>query len=190
MKASHYRKQFFLWKSSQPRLLAGIELIFAILLLIAGAVFAMIANRDLTASYLKAHLSIRNMLDILIPTLIGINLLGLSISVILAVFFTHRIAGPVYRLCRILKEIGQGNLAQTIRFRRGDELKELDEAATEMIAGLQGRARTLQLLSAELICQMNAVYANADQSTVRVMREKARELDDQLAGFHLPSANS
>ena len=186
MKTIRHRRKFFLWNSSQPRLLAGIEIIFIVLLLIAGAAFAAIANRDLTDAYFKAHLTIRNMLEILIPSLVAINLLGLAVSVVLAIFFTHRIAGPAYRLCRILNEVGEGNLAQVIQFRKGDELKELDDAATEMIVALQNRVRGLQLLSAELNHQVESGLENADQLKVRVIRQKVQELDEQLAAFRLP----
>ncbi|MEW6403620.1 MAG: hypothetical protein AB1649_17630, partial [Chloroflexota bacterium] len=128
--------------------------------------------------------------DILIPTLVGINLLGLIASIVLSIFFTHRIAGPVYRLCRILKEIGQGNLVQSIHFRKSDELKELDAAATEMITSLQARVRTLQNLSADLICQTEILSVNGSQPECRAMRETARQLEGQLAEFRLPSTAS
>jgi len=179
MKTIRHRRKFFLWKSSQPRLLAGIEIIFIVLLLITGAVFASIANRDLTEAYFKAHLAIRNMLEILIPSLIVINLIGLLASIVLAVFFTHRITGPVYRLCGILKEVGAGNLAQVVQFRKGDELKELDDAATEMIAALQDRVRGLQSLCAELNRQVESGLGSADQPNVRLIRQKVKELDEQ-----------
>jgi nitrogen fixation/metabolism regulation signal transduction histidine kinase len=187
MKTIRQRKKFFLWKSSQPRLLAGNAIIFIVLLVTAGAVFASIANRDLTGTYFKAHLAIRNMLEILIPSLVVVNVLGLVASMILAVFFTHRIAGPVYRLCGILRGIGEGNLVQVVRFRKGDELKELDDAATEMITALQDRVRSLQSLCAELNRQIESDLGSGTQPNVRVIRQKAKELDEQLAAFRLPS---
>ena len=188
MNKAYFRKQFFLWESSQPRLLVGMEIIFLILLAASGSVFGIIAGRDLTSAYFKAHLAIRNTLEILVPSLIVINLLGLVTSVVLAVFFTHRIAGPVHRLCNILRQIGQGNLAQVVRFRKGDELHELDDAATEMIVSLQQRVRMMQTLSAELNHQIESTLGTVDQPEVRTMRQKAKELDAQLSAFQLPSA--
>ncbi len=189
MNASYQRKNFFLWKSSQPRLLVGIEIIFVILLLITGGIFALVANRDLTETYYKAHLTIHNMLEILIPSLVIVNLMGLIASIVVAVFFTHRIAGPVYRLGRILREIGQGDLAQTVHFRKSDEFRELGAATVEMIAALQERVLGLQSLSAKLNRQLGSAFGSADQPDVRALRETARELSDQLAAFRLPSAS-
>lgn len=189
MKASHRRKIYFQWKSSQPRLLVGIEIIFFVLLLITGGLFALVANRDLTGAYYTAHVTIRNMLEILMPSLAIVNFLGLIASLAAAVFFTHRVAGPVHRLSYILRGVGQGNLAQAVHFRKGDELKELDAASTEMIAALQARVLCLQSLSAKLDRQLESASEGLDQPEVRVMRETVRELNDQLAAFRLPPAS-
>ena len=190
MTKAYQRKRFFLWNTSQPRVLAGMEIIFFILLVITGAAFAVIAGKDLTASYFAAHLGIRNTLDILIPSLVVINLIGLAASMILAVFFTHRIAGPVYRLCNILKKIGQGDLAQTIHFRKGDEFRELESAATEMKDALQNRIRTLKILSSEINLQVGNMPGVADQPEFSQLRRNAEEMDQLLATFRLPNLNA
>ena len=44
---------------------------------------------------------------------------------ILALLFSHRIAGPVYRIEKTVDEIAKGNLGLKIRLREGDELVSL-----------------------------------------------------------------
>lgn len=180
MKRTHLRKRFFIWKSAQPRLLAGIEIIFILLLLVSGIIFYMVANRDLTDSYLMAHLTIRNMLEILAPSLVLINLVGLIASVFLAVLFTHRIAGPVFRLCKILDQIGQGDLTSVVKFRKHDELTELDDAATAMILNLRRRILDLKTVSAQLTLDL----AGNDSNQIRLT---AQALEKSLSAFQLPS---
>lgn len=54
------------------------------------------------------------------------NLLLISPLVfILALLFSHRIAGPVYRIEKTLEDISKGNLGMKIRLREGDELVDL-----------------------------------------------------------------
>ena len=54
------------------------------------------------------------------------NLLLISPLVfILALLFSHRIAGPVYRIGKTLEDISKGNLGLKIRLREGDELVDL-----------------------------------------------------------------
>ncbi len=186
---SYQRKQFFLSDSSQPRLLVGIELIFLILLVISGAIFYLIANRNLTTTYFQAHLHIKNMLEILIPLLIAINLVGLIIGAVLTLFYTHRIAGPVYRLCRILRQAGQGNLAQAVNFRKDDELKELDKATTEMLTALNQRVQKLRTIATEVNAEAQAIATahpalNGDLSD---LTNAAQALEQELAAFRLVS---
>ena len=56
---------------------------------------------------------------------------------VLALLFSHRIAGPVYRLERSLDEIARGNLALQIKLRRGDELQDLAEIINTMTENLR-----------------------------------------------------
>lgn len=54
------------------------------------------------------------------------NLLLVSpLIFILGLLFSHRIAGPVYRITKTLEEITRGNLGLKIKLREGDELIDL-----------------------------------------------------------------
>ncbi len=54
------------------------------------------------------------------------NLLLVSpLIFILGLLFSHRIAGPVYRISKTLEEITKGNLGLKIKLREGDELVDL-----------------------------------------------------------------
>ncbi|MBU1888057.1 MAG: hypothetical protein KKB46_02530 [Candidatus Omnitrophica bacterium] len=61
------------------------------------------------------------------------NLLFVSPFIfILGLFFSHKIAGPVYRIEKSLYEIIQGNLTLKFRLRKGDELWDLANLLTTM----------------------------------------------------------
>jgi len=54
------------------------------------------------------------------------NLLFISPFIfILGLLFSHKIAGPVYRIEKTLQDISKGNLGLKIRLREGDELVDL-----------------------------------------------------------------
>jgi len=173
-----WRRQYFLWHSSQPRLLLGIELIFLVLLILSGALFYLVANRDLTASYYQAHLRIRNVQDILLPTLVLVNLGGLLLGGIMTVFFTHRISGPVYRVCRVLRQVGEGQVSDSIRFRESDELKDLEAAVSDMLSGLKKQALALRVLAAEARVEVDALAASHPE-----LREEISDLQGATAAL-------
>ncbi len=63
------------------------------------------------------------------------NLLLISpLIFILGLLFSHRIAGPVYRINKTLRDISKGNLSLKIRLREGDELVDLADAINNLTA--------------------------------------------------------
>lgn len=59
--------------------------------------------------------------------------------VILHLFYSHRIAGPAYRLGREAAAIGQGNLKGNIRFRRKDNLTDMAESVNQVASQYKAR---------------------------------------------------
>jgi methyl-accepting chemotaxis protein len=61
------------------------------------------------------------------------NLLLISpLIFILGLLFSHRIAGPVYRIDKTLDDISKGNLGLKIRLREGDELVDLADTINNL----------------------------------------------------------
>lgn len=177
MKKNFKRRKYFIREGSQPRLILGIQAIFFVLLAIGGAFFYLLTTRSLGQTYSSAHMNIRNVSDIILPTLIGMDVMGAVLSCMATVFFTHRIAGPAFNLGRVLKEIGQGNLAKRVTFRKHDELKELAWATNEMVIGLNSRLSNAR----EDVRRLN-LYAS---EAARILRSRdtipgAREAADRL----------
>ena len=74
---------------------------------------------------------------VLIESVVG----GLTLMVVLigllGIYVTHKIAGPVFKMKRLLGQVGQGNLRVEARLRKGDELRDFFEAFTKMVANLR-----------------------------------------------------
>jgi hypothetical protein len=73
----------------------------------------------------------------MIGSLVG----GLALMVVLigmlGIYITHKVAGPVYKMTRLLKQVGEGNLHVDARLRKGDELRDFFETFTRMVGGLR-----------------------------------------------------
>jgi methyl-accepting chemotaxis protein len=131
------RKKYFLSKGTQPGLLLGVTALVLILVIIAGGLFYLLANRELSIEYYKAHSSIRYVMKNLLPWLLLVNLLGIMVALFLAVFYTHRIAGPLYRVQKDIRKIGEGFLTTRVKTRKGDQLKDLETEVNNMIQELE-----------------------------------------------------
>lgn len=73
----------------------------------------------------------------MLESLIG----GLALMVVLigllGIYFTHKVAGPVFKMKKLLKQVGDGHLHVDARLRRGDELVDFFETFTNMVEGLR-----------------------------------------------------
>jgi nitrate/nitrite-specific signal transduction histidine kinase len=73
----------------------------------------------------------------MIGSLVG----GLSLMVVLigllGIYFTHKVAGPIYKMSRLLSQVGKGNLRVEARLRKGDELQAFFDTFTQMVSGLR-----------------------------------------------------
>ena len=49
------------------------------------------------------------------------------------VFYTHRIAGPVYKLRQSLEKLARGETVEKVSFRRNDEFQKLAEAFNNVV---------------------------------------------------------
>ena len=175
------RRKYFIREGSQFRLIVGIQAMFIFLVLISNTMFYLVADRDLTESYFKAHLRIKHTMELLLPSLVLFSLVGLVISCFVNILFTHRIAGPVFRFCRILKEAGEGNLTLRVKFRDYDELHELPKAANQMLDGLSEKLRRLK----ELSDSMGSLRRPYDGQALKQLAEETDEMRGILSGFKL-----
>jgi methyl-accepting chemotaxis protein len=55
------------------------------------------------------------------------------------IFVTHKIAGPIFKMKRQIREVGEGHLRIPNKLRRGDELVEFFEAFETMVVNLRAR---------------------------------------------------
>jgi len=68
---------------------------------------------------------------------------GLSVMVVLigllGIWFTHKVAGPIYKMKMLLGQVGDGKLTFHGRLRKGDELQDFFEAFLSMVEKLKER---------------------------------------------------
>jgi nitrate/nitrite-specific signal transduction histidine kinase len=60
---------------------------------------------------------------------------------LLGIYFTHKVSGPLFKMRRLLGDVGQGNLRVDAHLRRGDELQGFFDAFTRMVSGLRALER-------------------------------------------------
>jgi len=121
--------------------------------LIAG-LFLQISGNTLTTGYSNSILTIERTPNfflwpfflIILITAIGIGIAGM----IVFIFLSHRIAGPLYRFEKDLGDIGYGDLTKRISLRKTDQLTEIKEALNSLIATFDERMARIKGTLVEL----------------------------------------
>ena len=62
----------------------------------------------------------------------------IPIFVLLSIFTTHRMAGPIHRLKLILGQVLQGDLSPVVKFRSGDEFHDLADLVNKVLEQQRG----------------------------------------------------
>jgi len=89
-----------------------------------------------------------------ISVLVVIVLLGLY-----SVFFSHRIAGPLYRFEQTLQGVSQGDLSQRVQLRRYDELKDFGDQINRTLDILETQVRRAKEMMADAERAQSDLYA-------------------------------
>jgi methyl-accepting chemotaxis protein len=154
MEKRYKRRNFFINKELQGRYML-IFFIFAVLgSIIYAAIFSMLTADSLTIVYKDNNLTIGKTPYILMAEMMKANwiliLSGGVVGVIIAMFLTHRFAGPVFKLERAVREMAAGNLLADVRLRKGDEGKELAATINLLKETLTSNVKSMRELSAAM----------------------------------------
>jgi len=85
---------------------------------------------------------------------IGIFIIAAQIA-LLTVFFSHKLAGPIYRLEKACHSIIEGNYAEKIFLRKGDEMQNLAQLMNEAVQ-----------LSNERICALRDATTEEEKAKI------------------------
>jgi len=68
-------------------------------------------------------------------------IIGLAITFGMSLFFSHFIAGPIYRFQRVLEDIKQGKINIHVKLRKRDEFKEVADGFNQAFSSLRVKLR-------------------------------------------------
>lgn len=105
---------------------------------------------------------------------------------LVGIVFTHKVAGPVFKMKRLLREVGAGKLVVRERLRKGDELQHFFEVFEQMVGELRRRQegeiakvdRILEKLSEAPVSTRG--MKEFDDDGVELLKQLRREMQEQL----------
>lgn len=126
---------------------------FVALLLVGTAIFVLAAylilNRRLEDTYYSAHFAIKSTGEVLLPTLLALSgvfivVLGAA-AVVITLYVSHHIAGPLFAIRRYLENVSRGNLDFKPQLRLKDQTTPLAESLAHAVETLNSRLVALRI---------------------------------------------
>lgn len=116
------------------------------------------------ASLRKFHVTLLwSLVGLLSALVVGIGVAGILV--------THRVAGPIFKMKRHLREVGSGDLQVPWGLRKGDELVEFFEALRDMILALRTQRTTQIDRIDEILTQLSGKISEDDLLPLRKLRD-------------------
>jgi methyl-accepting chemotaxis protein len=156
------------------------------LLVIIGAVLSsliiyLMSRATVTTSFENSRLIIKSTADFILPAVLlssAVVILGIGIAMFFVTLYTsHKIAGPLYRLEKDIKELASGNLKKTFHLREKDEIKALAESLQEMAHGFhydidktKNGLDKLSLLTDQAVKSSNPLIIKEIQNNVQELK--------------------
>ena len=148
------RKNYFIKKRFQAHFVMRFIILLLIEILLMAGLFMYISNNTMTTGYYGSRLTIEKTSSFfLVPFIFIMLIAGIAVgisAVVVFILFSHRIAGPLFRFEKDLKDISAGDLTKRINLRKTDQLVELKETMNLLAVSLDNhigriRSRTLDL---------------------------------------------
>ena len=172
---------------------ASFILKFLGLLLAGTALFNVAAyfilNRRLEGSLYNAHITIKSVGEILLPSLVSLSIVFLLLLggaiLMMTLFVSHLIAGPLYAIRRYIERIGEGELDFDARLRSKDQttplaltLSDTMQVLNTRIASIQKAAREIQESAGGLSGGARQESSSEDGAAARIAALSSKLVDE------------
>ena len=182
-KYAHKRRVYFIKKDFQLRFILKFCFVMLAGTVISTCLVFFFSKGTLTSSFHGSRLVVENTAHAILPAVIATNLITLGLiilaTIVVTLFVSHKLAGPMFRFEQDLKVIGGGDLSKKIRLREKDQLTDFAESLNQMIHGLSTKiiliqegvdelmaSATCQEASEEVIRQLNALQKTIKENFI------------------------
>jgi nitrate/nitrite-specific signal transduction histidine kinase len=147
-------------------------------MILFGAFIYLFLNSEIEANLHSAHVTYKNIKEMLFPIVISLSILNILISSIIISFFvlyaSFRVAGPLHRFNEALKEMCNKNLSPITTIRSYDQLYECSVTLTEFSKIISGDFNEIKKDIDEI------AGLNKKRSDRKKITGKLQELEDKI----------
>lgn len=183
------RKNYFIKKGLQTRFIGTVFLIIALVVVVIFCnlyFFGLFLQQEDNEQ--KYEIAIEKLKDDIQNKLAGrlVLLIGVNIMIIalISLFFSHQIAGPVYKLEKTLQKIIDGDLATRFSFRQSDKFDEVADLLNGMKDGIVEPLKLVGDSNKKALPLIDGALAGKDpKAALTELREMHMQIANALSEF-------
>lgn len=124
----------------------------------------------------------RDMLTGLVAVL-ALLVVGVGVA---GIVFTHKVAGPIFKMKRLIRQVGEGKLVVREKLRKGDELQHFFETFERMVDDLRARQEAEISKVDTILEKLSDAPVSArgmkefDEDGIALLKQLRREMQDHL----------
>ena len=154
-----------------------------------GVILYYYSSHTLTTAFSHSRLHVMSTAEFLLPAL---GLTALTVSALVAaatalrvLIFSHRIAGPLYRLEKTVQAMGQGDLSMRVHLRNRDELKGFAQSLDKAVADLRRRIQEVSESSEKVGRLVERIQREptVPPKLVEELQDIRAQMDEAIARF-------
>ena len=137
------RNRYFIKKRFQAGVILKFSLIVLAGILVSTILLFFLSQDSLTSCYAHSRLEIKSTGQAILPAVLVTNLVTLGLITFFAMavmlFISHRIAGPLFRFEKDIKQVAQGDLRVKVNLRKKDQLTDISTALNQMTSSIHDK---------------------------------------------------
>lgn len=178
------RKNYFIKKEFQTKFILKFCMLVILTALISAFVIYYFSSRSVTTIFENSRLTIKPSTEFIMPglilsSLISVILVGIA-TVVVVLFVSHSIAGPLYKLENSLERLANGDVSFNIQFRRKDEMKRLAQVfnvASQNLNSLISNAKAESVQLDSVIKELKTVVEKTPKEQQGNLSESIEKLE-------------
>lgn len=181
------RKNHFIKKGFQLNFSIRFMSLIIIEAVLLACLFWYLSLNTLTTSYQGSRLVIENTPSFFFPSmmypgLIVIGVVGI-IGLIGLIFISHKIAGPLYRFEKSLREISGGDLTHRVKLRKKDQLSDLTDTLNDFTSAIDKQMMDIKMSVKEMskiMSEMQSCLASDEKIELNRIERLAKNASEKL----------
>jgi len=178
------RRIYFIEKKFQANFILKFCVLVAIGGLLTIGILYFLAMQSTTVSIVNSRVVVKTTADFILPILVQTVVVVMIIVSIATIFVTlfvsHKIAGPLYRFKKTMKDLEGGNFAEDFRIRHLDQLQDLAETFNIMIRRVREEAANLKVNFNKLEEKLGNISEQEITETKRALFRELKNISGEL----------